>query len=289
MKNFLPASLAIAALLALIVAQDAFFIVKENEQAVITQFGRFVRKIQEPGFHYKTPFVQSVVYYDNRLLDHDVEPTEVVTKDKRALVIDNFAKWRIIDPEAFYKRAKTEAVARDRLRDIIYSELRQDFGAYDLEDIVSSKRTELMKEVTERSNSKVKELTMGVEIVDVRIKRADLPPGNMNSVFGRMREERKRIARQFRSEGKEEAQKIRATTDKEKVILLAEAYRKEQEIRGEGDAQSIKITAQAFGQDQEFYSFMRSLEAYKKSLIDNNTLVLTSDSPFLKYLNKKSR
>lgn len=286
MKNPLSAIIPVVIVVVLFVATEAFFIINENEQCVVTQFGRFVRKIQKPGFHYKTPFIQSVIYYDNRLLDHDVQPTEVVTKDKRALIIDNFAKWKITDPEQFYKRAKTEAVAKDRLRDIIYSELRQDFGAHDLAQIVTTQRANLMKQVTERSNTKVQELKMGVEIVDVRIKRADLPPENQQAVFSRMREERKRIARQFRSEGKEEAQKIRAKTDKEKVILLAEAYRNEQRIRGEGDAKSIKITAEAFGKDEEFYAFIRSLEAYRKSLVTKGSMVLSPDSPFLKYLQK---
>lgn len=286
MKNMLTAFIPIALLGLLFIGSNAFFIVSENEQAVVTQFGRFIQKVQEPGFYVKTPFIQSIVYYDNRLLDHDVQPTEVVTKDKRTLVIDNFAKWRIIDPEQFYKRAKTEAVAKDRLRDIIYSELRLDFGAHNLDEIVSTQRSSLMNQVTRRANIKLQELKMGVEIVDIRIKRADLPPENQLAVFNRMREERKRIARQFRAEGKEEAQKIRATTDKEKVIILAEAYRKEQQIRGEGDAKSIKITAAAFGQDEEFYGFIRSLEAYRKSLTNNGSMILTPDSPFLKYLRK---
>jgi membrane protease subunit HflC len=286
MKNMLTAFIPIALLGLLFVGSNAFFIVNENEQSVVTQFGRFVRKVQEPGFYVKTPFIQSIVYYDNRLLGHDVQPTEVVTKDKRTLVIDNFAKWKITDPEQFYKRAKTEAVAKDRLRDIIYSELRLDFGAHNLAEIVSTKRSSLMEQVTERANAKLQELKMGVEIVDIRIKRADLPPENQLAVFNRMREERKRIARQFRSEGKEEAQNIRATTDKEKVIILAQAYKKEQQIRGEGDAKSIKITAAAFGQDEDFYAFIRSLEAYRKSLVNNGSMVLTPDSPFLKYMRK---
>ncbi len=285
--NFVLPVVVVVGLVGFLLLQETFFIINENEQAVVTQFGRFKRTVQNPGFHYKTPFIEQIIYYDNRLLDHDVQPTEIVTRDKRTLVIDNFAKWRIIDPEQFYKRAKTEAVARDRLRDIIYSELRQDFGSSDLYEIVSTKRSSLMAEVTQRSNEKVKELNMGVEIVDVRIKRADLPPENQQAVFNRMREERKRIARQFRSEGSEEAQKIRANTDKEKVILLAEAYRKEQEIRGEGDAKSIKITADAFGKNPEFYSFLRSLEAYKKALTTNSTMVLSEDSPFLKYLREQ--
>ena len=268
-----------------VIGSDTFFIVNENEQVVVVQFGKFIKTVREPGLNFKKPFMEDAVFYDKRLLDHDIPPTEIVTKDKRTLVIDNFAKWRITDPEKFYKRARTEAVAKDRLRDVIYSELRQDFGAFDLFEIVSTHRSELMDQVTERSNSKVvTELDMGVEIVDVRIKRADLPTENQLAVFRRMSEERKRIATQFRSEGKEAAQRIRATTDKEKTILLAEAYKKEQELRGQGDGEAIRITAEAFSQDIEFYDFQRSLDAYEKSLVTGNTLVLSQDSPFLKYL-----
>ena len=268
-----------------VIGSDTFFIVNENEQVVVVQFGKFIKTVREPGLNFKKPFMEDAVFYDKRLLDHDIPPTEIVTKDKRTLVIDNFAKWRITDPEKFYKRARTESVAKDRLRDVIYSELRQDFGAFDLFEIVSTHRSELMDQVTERSNDKVvKELDMGVEIVDVRIKRADLPTENQLAVFRRMSEERKRIATQFRSEGKEAAQRIRATTDKEKTILLAEAYKKEQELRGQGDGEAIRITAEAFSQDIEFYDFQRSLDAYEKSLVTGNTLVLSQDSPFLKYL-----
>lgn len=271
-------------LFGVIFGRDVFFVVPQHQQAVITEFGRFVRVITEPGLQMKMPVTQSVVYYDKRLLDHDIPPTEIVTKDKRTLVIDNFAKWRIVNPEQFYKRARTEAVAKDRLRDVIYSELRIDFGGHDLFEIVSTHRSSLMKQVTERANAKMAELDMGVEIVDVRIKRADLPPENQLAVFRRMTEERKRIAKQFRSEGKEEAQKIRATTDKEKTILLADAYQQEQKLRGEGDSEAIRITAGAFGKDPAFYDFIRSLEAYKRSMVERNTVVISADSPFLKYL-----
>ncbi len=271
-------------LMVVYLAQGAMFIVNQNQQVVVVEFGKFIRTVTHPGLHFKMPFIQSSIFYDNRLLDHDVLPTEVVTKDKRTLVVDNYAKWRIVDAEAFYTRVKTERVARDRLRDIMYSELRLSFGSHDLAEIVSLRRPELMAEVTARSNAKLQELNIGIEIVDVRIKRADLPRENQQAVFQRMREERKRIAMQFRSEGKEEAKKIRAKTDKEKVILLAEARRKEQAIKGHGDAKSIKITAESFGKDPEFYAFQRSIEAYKNSLVERNTIILSQDSPFLKYL-----
>ena len=284
MKPIASVLVPLIVFVAVVIGADTFFIVNENEQVVVVQFGKFIKTVREPGLNFKKPFMEDAVFYDKRLLEHDIPPTEIVTKDKRTLVIDNFAKWRITDPEQFYKRARTEAVAKDRLRDIIYSELRLDFGAFDLFEIVSTHRTELMDQVTERSNAKVLELDMGVEIVDVRIKRADLPTENQLAVFRRMSEERKRIATQFRSEGKEAAQRIRATTDKEKTILLAEAYKKEQELRGQGDGEAIRITAEAFSQNIEFYEFQRSLDAYEKSLVTGNTLVLSQDSPFLKYL-----
>lgn len=284
MNKAIPIAGLIILLIVAFIVNNAIFIVIQNEQCVITQFGGFVRTVKEPGLHFNLPFIQNVIYYDNRLLNHDVQPTEIVTKDKRTLVIDNFAKWRITDPEQFYKRAKSEKIAKERLRDIIYSELRLDFGSRDLADIVTKSRAELMTEVTQRSNQKVKELAMGVEIADVRIKRADLPPENQQAVFQRMSEERKRIAKQWRAEGNEEARKIRAGTDKEKVIILSEAYKTSQEIRGAADAQSIRITAAAFGQDPEFYEFMRSMEAYKKSIEDRGSIVLSTDNPFLKYL-----
>ncbi|VAX23594.1 HflC protein [hydrothermal vent metagenome] len=283
-KAALLPGLIIGLLAFLFLAQGSLFIVYQNQQAVVVEFGKFMRSIKEPGLYFKMPFIQRVVLYDNRLLDHDVQPTEIVTKDKRTLVVDNYAKWRIINPEDFYRRVKTEAVAKDRLRDIIYSELRQDFGAYTLAEIVSINRRELMRDVTARSNIKAGELNMGIEVIDVRLKRGDLPAKNQEAVFSRMREERKRIATQFRAEGKEEAQKIRAGTDKERTIILAEARKKQQEIKGFGDADSIRITAESFGQDPEFYAFIRSLEAYGKSLVDRNTMVMSQDNPFLKYL-----
>ena len=286
MKHMTPGIAGVVALIALYILSETVFIVQQNEQCVITQFGKLVRIELDPGLSVKTPFIQDVIYYDTRLLGHDVEPTEIVTKDKRTLVIDNYAKWRITDPGKFYQRAKVESVAMGRLRDIIYSELRVDFGSHDMAEIVSTKRGELMRQVTERANAKAKELNMGVEIVDVRIKRADLPTENQQAVYRRMSEERKRIAMQFRSEGKEAAQRIRGQTDMEKAVILAEARKKEQEKKGEADALSIKITAAAYGKDPDFFEFVRSLDAYRKAFSERGTAVLSQDSPFLKRMGK---
>lgn len=284
--KFGPMFLAMAVLVVAIILKDGVFVVNQNEQAVVLKFGRYVKTVQDPGLHFKEPFVQQVRKYDNRLMDYDSEPAEVITKDKRTLLIDNYAKWKITDPENFFKRLRTESNAIARLDDIIYSELRQDFGRHTLEEVVSEERADLMSQVTQRCNQKAIELELGLVVTDVRIKRADLPDENRKAVYARMKAERERIGRQFRSEGQEEAEKIRAETDKQKVILLAEAYQKEQGIRGLGDAQAIKIYAEALSRDPEFYAFSRSLEAYAKALAKDTTLVLPDSSEFLRYLNQ---
>lgn len=277
---------AIVVLAVLLLLGDSLFIVKEYQQAVVLRLGKFITSVQEPGLHFKVPMLQQVSIYDKRLLEYDVAPTEIVTKDKRTLLIDSFSKWRITDPEIFYKRLRTEFTARGRIKDVIFSDLAQEFGQHTLEEIVSINRREFMENVTKRSNDKVHEMGIGIEILDVRIKRADLPDENKNAVYQRMRAERHRIATQFRSEGEEEANKIRAKADKEKVILLANAYETKQKLRGEGDAKSIKIYADAYGSDPDFFAFTRSLEAYGKAFATGNSIILTDKSEFLKYFNQ---
>jgi membrane protease subunit HflC len=218
------------------------------------------------------------------LLDNDSNPTEVITKDKKNLLVDNFTMFRIVDPLKFLETVRGERSARARLDDIIYSELRVEIGTHDLHDVVTETRDSIMAKVTKEANVKAAEY--GIEVVEVRIKRTDLPPEVANSIFNRMRTERERIAMEYRSEGKEEATKIRAETDKEKTILVAQAYKQEQIVRGEGDAQATKIYADAFSKDQKFYTFMRSMEAYKKSLKTDTTLLMSEDSDFLGFLNK---
>ena len=285
MSQVIKAIAALVVVAALLLLGDTIFIVKEYEQAVVLRFGKFITSVQEPGFHMKVPILQQVSIYDKRLLDYDVAPTEIVTKDKRTLLIDSFSKWRITDPETFYKRVRNVFTARGRIKDVIFSDLAQEFGQHTLEEIVSINRREFMENVTKRSNQKMIELAVGIEILDVRIKRADLPDENKNAVFNRMRAERKRIAAQFRSEGEEEANKIRAQADKEKVILLANAYETKQKLRGEGDAKSIKIYADAYKTDPDFFAFTRSLESYGKAFASGNSIILTDKSEFLKYFN----
>jgi len=264
------------------IVNSGFFVVDERNQAIVLQFGRFIQTIQEPGLHFKTPFIQSVIYYDDRILEYDSAPTEILTKDKKNLLVDNFARWKIADPRKFYETVKSESSAQVRLDDIIYSMLRVELGRYTLEEIISSHRDVIMNLVTQKSAEKATDY--GIEIVDVRIKRADLPPENARSIYERMKAERKKQANMYRSEGEEEALKIRASTDKEKKIILSKAYEKAQILRGEGDAEAIKIYAKAFRKDAEFYTFIRSLKAYEKTLNDKTTLVISPDIEFFKYL-----
>lgn len=280
MKNILL--IIFGALLIFFIFLNPFFIVSQTQQVVLTQLGKPIKTIYEPGLYFMIPILQETRFFDNRILDYDAASAEILTKDKKNLLVDNYAKWRIIDPLKLMITVKDEVGAQARLDDIIYSELRIELGRHSLHEVLSETRGELMETVTKKTNEKFTDY--GIEVRDVRIKRADLPPENAKAIYGRMRAERERIAMQYRSEGQEEATKIRAETDKEKVILLAEAYKEEQKIKGEGDALSIKIYADAFQSDPEFYTFVRSLEAYKKSLKDKTTVILSPESEFLKYL-----
>ena len=272
-------------LVVIIGGRAMFFTVEEGQQAIVLQLGRPISGVKQPGLHWKTPFIQRVRYFDKRVLEYDASARPIITKDKKTLVVDNFAKWQIINPLKYLQTVRTEEGAQARLDDIIYSELRVDLARKDLVDIVSKDRSLIMEQVTERADEKARDY--GIRIADVRIKRADLPPENEKAVFGRMQAERQRIARQYRSEGQEQALKIRAETDKEKTILLADAYQKEQQIRGQGDARAVTIYAEAFEKDPEFYGFLRTLEAYKKSLNTGTTLLLPPQSEFLEHLFKK--
>jgi len=268
----------------LILANLSLFIVDETKQAIVLQFGKPIRSIKEPGLNFKIPFIQNVVFFEDRLLVYDAAPTEIITKDKKTLIVDNYARWKIIDPLKFLQTVRDLNGAQARLDDIIYSELRVDLGLFDMSEIVSEKREGIMKRVTEISNEKSN--TYGIEIVDVRIKRVDLPPENEKFIFDRMRAERERIAKQYRAEGQEESAKIIAETEREKTVILAEAYKTAQTLKGEGEAESVKIYAESFNQDPEFYKFYRTLEAYRNTFKDKTTVLLSTDSEFLKYLSK---
>ena len=273
--------LAVLAIGALLIGQAAYS-VDERDQVVITQFGQYVRSDREPGLYFKVPFYQTATRFDKRVLVSDANPGEYLTLDKKRLVADHVTRWRIADPLAFYITVRDDVGGRARLDDIVFSEMRDEIAQHDFADIISTQREAIMDLVAERTAKRAE--GFGIEVIDVRIKRADLPTEVQASVFARMVAERGRIAKRYRSEGEEEAIKIRAEADKERTIMLAKAYEASQTQRGEGDASATTIYAQAFGQDPEFYTFVRSLEAYEKSLASDTTLLLSTDSDLFRYL-----
>jgi membrane protease subunit HflC len=275
--------LPLGILFALVIAWNtSTFTVPQWMQAVVVQLGDPVRTVREPGLYFKVPFVQEVLYFDKRLLDYDATPKEILTTDKQQMIVDNYSRWRIVDPLRFYKSVRTEANAKSRLDDIVYSNVRETLGRYTLTDIVSGKRAELMAEVTAATNLTAAEY--GIEVADVRIKRADLPEKNELNVFNRMRTERERLAKKFRAEGEEQARTIRSAADRDAQILVAEA-RKDSEIqRGEGDALAVQIYADAYDRDPEFYELSRTLQAYRETIGEGTTLVLSPDSEFFRLL-----
>ena len=274
--------LIIVLALVLLVAWGGIMIVDETEQIVIVQLGKPIRNFTTPGLKFKIPFIQSATVFEKRLLEYDSAPNTILTEDKKNLILDNYAQWRISDPLKFMQTMRTQALAQSRLDDIIYSSLRVQLGTHLMHEIVSTMRDSLMHKVTQNANFTAADY--GIEIVDVRIKRADLPRENEQAVFDRMKAERERMAKQFRSEGDEEAVKIRAKTDKDREVILADAYKLAQEVRGNGEAQAIKIYADAYTQDPDFYEFIRTMDAYKKVFDDKTKLVLTPESDFLRYL-----
>jgi len=269
----------------LFLGASPLFVVDITQTAIVVQLGKPVRNLAEPGLYVKVPFVQEVIYFDKRLLDYDSSPQDVITQDKKTLLLDNYAKWKITDSLKVYQNFQTQRGALQRLNDIIYSELRVELGRHDLLEIVSSHRGELMKIVTQRSNEKAS--AYGIEIQDVRIKRADLPEQNERAVFARMQAERERQAKQYRAEGAEEAQKIRSEAEKDREIILAQAYKESEELRGTGDAKAFRIYAEAYRQDPHFFEFTRSMEAYKKTFKDKSTLVVGPDSELFRYLKQR--
>ncbi len=278
-----PISIIIVVVLILILS-GSMFTVNMKQNAIVLQFQEYKETITKPGLYFKIPLIQEVRFFTKMLLVLDAPPADIITRDKKTMVIDNFSMWRIKDPLLFLQTLQSERAGESRLDDIIKSELRVELGTHNLIDVVTITREEIMAKVTLEANIKAAEY--GIEVLDVRIKRADLPEDNAQKVYNRMRSERERIAKKYRSEGAEEATKIRAGTDKEKVILIARAYRKEQEIRGNGDARATKIYADAYNRDREFYAFMRSMQAYKNSLQTGTTVLLSEKSDFLKYLHK---
>ncbi len=279
MKKALSLLLPVIAL----VGFSSIFIVDETEQVVILQLGKPVKTVTKPGLNFKLPFpIQEKITFDDRLLEYDSPPEEILSKDKKSLIVDNYVRWKIVDPLQFLKTVQAIPTAKSRMDDIVYSELRRELGTHDMVEIITENREEIMDVITKESNSAT--LDYGISVVDVRIRRVDLPAENEASIYARMEAERKRQANKFRSEGEEEARKIRAATDRDKTIILADAYKEAERIRGEGDAKAVQVYARSYSSDPKFYEFVRTLDTYKKVVDDKTTLVLPSDSKLFKLL-----
>ena len=271
------------------VAADSLYVVSQTEQAIVLQFGDPVRVVKEPGLKAKIPFIQKVVFYDNRLLNLDPPAQEVVLNDKKRLDVDSFTRYKIVDPLRFYKTVRTELQARSKLEEIVNSSVRKILGRITLQELLSQQRTQIMADIS--SAVKVDAEQIGVSVADVRIRRADLPLEVLQAINARMKTEREREAKEFRAMGQQEALKIRATADKEKAVILAEAEKQAQIIRGQGDQQAIAIWNNAAGVDPKFYAFYRSLEAYKNSMAKQGktSMVLAPDSEFFEFFSQTGK
>lgn len=270
------------AFVGLVTLSQSLFIVDQTQQAIILEFGRPVATIATPGLHVKVPFIQSVVSFEKRILTSYPSPGEYFDSAKKRVVVDHVTRWRIVDPLRFYQTVRDETGALGRLQPVVASEMRDELALHAIGEMISVERERIMETVARRVEPKVADF--GIEIVDVRLRRIDLPQEVLSSVFARMRSERGRIAKQYRAEGEERAALTRANADKERTIILAKAYEESQILRGEGDAEATRIYAEAFTQDREFYTFVRSLEAYRKSLAQDTTLVLSTNSELFKYI-----
>jgi membrane protease subunit HflC len=278
----LLATIIILCGLAAIAVYASAFIVHQNEQALVLRFGEPKRVVQHPGLNWKLPIIDTAEIYDKRILDLDSEPQEVTASDQKRLVVDSFARYKIVDPLKFYQTLRYEDGVRSRLGPIVESALRRVLGGATFQDLVRDKREDLMKKIAQQVNKEGEDF--GLEVVDVRIKRADLPEQNSKSVFDRMRAERQREAAEFRAQGAAEANRIKATADREATVIKAEASRKGEETRGNGDAERNRIYAEAYSRDPEFFDFYRSMQAYERGLRSSDTrLLITPDSEFFRY------
>ena len=279
-------SLVVVALI-LAAASGSLFTVNQTQQALVLQFGEPKRTIQEPGLAFKLPFIQDVTYYEKRVLSlipQDAE--EVILADQKRLQVDAYARYRIEDPLLFYQTVRNERGARGRLEAIIDSYVRRALGRETLASILTGQRNDITRSIGEEVNASVSSL--GIKIIDVRLRRADYPTATSQNIFNRMKSEREREAKEFRATGEEEAQKIRADAEKTRTVILSEAQRQSQEVRGAGDSKAIQIYADSFGQDADFFAFYRSMEAYRKSMTNNDSsLVLSPDSSFFRFFMDK--
>lgn len=305
MKSKFVVPAIFAAVLLVIAALNAFFIVGQTERALVLEFGKAVRVENDPGLKMKVPFIQNVVFFDNRLIDFNAEPKEINASDQKRVIIDAFVRYRITDPLQFYRTVQNESIMRDRLNSILESSLKKEVGSYPLSALLSPTRNVIMeailRDVNRQATGRIPEDEMdqaagvaleaaeqggfGIEVEDVRIKRADLPQTNSNAIYARMETDRQREARELRAQGEEAAQRIRAKAERERTEIISEARRQAEVIRGEADAVATKTYAEAFNRDKDFYDFYRTLQAYRKVLDGSDTtMVLTPDNEFLKYL-----
>jgi membrane protease subunit HflC len=276
--------LGIFALVIAIIGFSSVFVVDQREQALVLQFGKPVAVVSDAGLYVKTPFIQNVLRFDKRLLDLTASDKEVIASDQKRLIINAFAKYRIVDPLKYYTTVRNEYGMKSKLNTILDSSLRQVIGEIPLNTLLSEKRTEIMTQILGVVNERVAEF--GIVIADVRIMRTDLPEENSNAIYKRMQTEREREAKEIRAEGEEESQKIKAGADREKVVLLADAKKTAEILKGEGDSISLKVSARAYNRNPEFYAFYRSMEVYKNSLSKDTKMVLSPNSELLKYMTR---
>ena len=272
----------------LLLGSSTLYVIQETEKAVKLRFGRLIQTDIQPGLHIKIPLADKIRKFDARVLTLDAEPASFFTVEKKRLIVDSFSKWRIVDVDTYYRATGgNEAVAQDRLASRVNDGLRNQFGARTLHEVVSGERDQLMKHLTGNLNTTVRD-SLGVEVVDVRVKGIDLPPEVSEQVYRRMQAEREKEARVLRSEGREQAEKIRADADRQKTILVANAYRDAEQTRGKGDAQATSTYAEAYNKDPEFYAFVRSLNAYQEAFASKGDVLLVDpDSDFFRYLNSQ--
>jgi len=270
--------------LAIVLGYSSVFIVRQTELALVLQLGEPIRVVREPGLKFKIPFLQNVEYFDRRVLDYDPPAEEVIAADQKRIVVDAYTRFKIVDPLRFYQTVGSELGVRNRLGALVNASLRRVIGNVTLASILSTERAAIMENISKQVNKEARDF--GIDVVDVRIRHADLPEANNQAIYARMQSEREREAKEFRAQGAELAQRIRARADREKVVILAEAQRQAQITRGEGDAESVRIYAEAYDKDRDFFAFYRSMQAYRDALGDGDTtMVLAPDSDFFQFFN----
>lgn len=304
MNSRMTLGMLIAIAAALVALFSSAYVVSQTEQALVLQFGKPVKVEKTPGLKFKKPFVENVEFYDLRLLDFNAEPKEVIAADQKRLIVDAFLRYRITDPLRFKQTVADERTMRSRLNAILESSLRQVLGSVPLSALISDQRVQIMQNIRDLVNAQasghaavegevaadVPAQGFGIEVVDVRIMRADLPQANSEGIYRRMQTEREREAKEFRAKGAEDAQKIRSIAERDRTIILADARKKAEILRGEGDSEATKIFAAAVGQDEEFYKFYRSMQAYRKVLNrEDTTMILSPGSEFLRYFDQGAR